>query len=274
MAKYIPDHRRMEPLNIGVVVWADGAVEGRFLGEDGDDVTAPRLINKNGRDAYPDWIKSWRTQFVKQRLSVGRGRPAARRENHEFLDAIAMYADDHYVFVDGGFINSPVAPGGIDDIVNYLFSELVEPAEEAVEAPESMDKIVRRMFAPLKKDPQFRPGIKISCMIDDNATEEFPFTFGYGFDYPILMQQVPLGKQDIVNSTAFKFRAVSSDAKLVSVERCVSLIAVDDMRLRNDESMKRHSHLLGIYSQVVNLMSAGATHRLGELGVPLNGRQQ
>ena len=33
LAKYIPDPLRMEPRNIGVVLWAEGNVAARFVGE-------------------------------------------------------------------------------------------------------------------------------------------------------------------------------------------------------------------------------------------------
>ena len=46
LAKYIPDHLRMEPRNIGVVLWAEGNVTARFFGE--SDATDSRSRCRGG----------------------------------------------------------------------------------------------------------------------------------------------------------------------------------------------------------------------------------
>ena len=58
IAKYVPDLRRMEPKNIGIIVWAaDGAVAARFAGEEINGrytVKPPKIANS--RKAYRDWL--------------------------------------------------------------------------------------------------------------------------------------------------------------------------------------------------------------------------
>lgn len=61
VAKYVPDLRRMEPKNIGVVVWSDGVVAARFAAEcpeksgTVDDRCVPGFVRS--LSAYKQWVR-------------------------------------------------------------------------------------------------------------------------------------------------------------------------------------------------------------------------
>ena len=53
VAKYVSDPRRMEPRNIGVVLWASGRVAARFLESDEAEFVGDKKT-------YARWIDYWR----------------------------------------------------------------------------------------------------------------------------------------------------------------------------------------------------------------------
>ena len=59
LAKHVPDLRRMEPRNIGVIVWAHGHVRARFAGDPGS--SKPKDAGPNS--SYQEWVTYWRNQI-------------------------------------------------------------------------------------------------------------------------------------------------------------------------------------------------------------------
>src|SRR5438093_129615 len=67
VAKYIPDTRRWEPVNVGVIIFtADGAA-GRFLGEtpSGSDHRVTRHV-VGDPNVYDEWLRYWRRAIHQQ----------------------------------------------------------------------------------------------------------------------------------------------------------------------------------------------------------------
>ena len=75
VAKYIPNLKRMEPRNIGVIVWADGVVRSRFVGE---KTPLPKHLGVKDKDNFRDWIQSWKSQIAKPVLEFSREKNASR----------------------------------------------------------------------------------------------------------------------------------------------------------------------------------------------------
>ena len=74
LAKYIPDPLRMEPRNIGVVLWAEGNVAARFVGESDSPDSGSRLPRRLGlpdRQVYKKWVQYWREQMERPSLTRG-----------------------------------------------------------------------------------------------------------------------------------------------------------------------------------------------------------
>ena len=126
IAKYIEDMRRLEPRNIGVIVWQDGMLAGRFAGEAGGQIKAPRLITKDLRNGYLKVVQSWKLQFDKPHLSIGRGRGEVARSAPEFLSAIRRYSIRNFQLVDGGHAESISGSRDPLDLVNWLYENMVD----------------------------------------------------------------------------------------------------------------------------------------------------
>jgi hypothetical protein len=126
IAKYAPDLHRMEPRNVGVIVWADGRTAARFLGELPDGkVKPPGMVRPDARDAYRQWIQYWRLLMAKPSVEVTGG-GAVARECPDFLQAMKSKSKPQFMLVEAGSLLEPVAEDELPDLVDELFESLVE----------------------------------------------------------------------------------------------------------------------------------------------------
>lgn len=131
VAKYVSDTKRMEPRNIGVVVWNNGCVIGRFLG---DDSPIPRYLKVRNKTTYRKWLVAWKSQISKPVLEYAHGQ-TAQKSTPEFMDALQEWSKGNYLLVDGGIVAERVENRETEELTQYLFRQLVE-AEEAIEKKE------------------------------------------------------------------------------------------------------------------------------------------
>ena len=130
VAKYASDLRRMEPVNIGVIVWQEGRTAARFLGE---GETIPRRVRVRDKRNYRSWVQSWRLQLSQPALEMDYGAKVSR-ESEEYLPALCTWSKGNYLLVDGGEVFESSAK--IDDVATDLYRELVLTADDG-ESPQS-----------------------------------------------------------------------------------------------------------------------------------------
>lgn len=266
VAKYIADRRRMEPKNIGVIAWQDGAVYGRFAGEANGTIKPPRSIDRGARKAYMSVVESWRLQFDKQSIPIGRGRDDVTKASPEFLQAIARYSQENFIIVDGGHVSAIASGATLPSVVDNLFGEIVDgPELHEKRRQSSLTRLCDKLLAPLSGNSDFHSdGFSI-------PHQDFPFSFSYAFgekENPVLlMQAVSLANPDQVTSAAMKFRCVSEDSRVVTREKCASL--VDDSHGKGPNA-RRLVTFLSRYSEIVSLSNLNtAALQLARLGLPL-----
>src|SRR4029077_9353434 len=116
IAKYVPDLRRMEPKNIGVIVWSNGTVRAKFVGEvrNGEPhVAPPAYLHVESRNAYRQWIEYWRAVIEKDSLQKDDG-TIVDRNNPEFIAAIQAKSKQQYLLASGGEFLTKIGAGEID----------------------------------------------------------------------------------------------------------------------------------------------------------------
>ncbi len=85
LTKYIPDLRRGEPPNVGVIIWAPSGVEARFVGEKArsagevDGRSIPSYVTST--HAYKQWIEFWRLQLSAEQIVPATGGSPVRRDD-------------------------------------------------------------------------------------------------------------------------------------------------------------------------------------------------
>ena len=134
IAKYMPDLRRREPQNIGVVLFAGGSALARFVAED------PASLDIDGRIARPrfgswenycDWVHFWRSS-----LAGGPEKLLARRAGENYFlerggqllagadrDPRQLLDELYSMLVDEIDVEAPALPTEIDPI-DILFREV------------------------------------------------------------------------------------------------------------------------------------------------------
>jgi len=232
VAKYIPDLRRMEPKNIGVVLWSDGDVRAKFVGElQAGRVDPPQYLHVNSRRAYRQWITYCRTVLDRSELPDKSGRPV-HRSAPEFIEAITARSKDQFRLVEGGEFLKSVRPDEMGEVVDELFAELVSiPSEndsvtlERANAARQLTRACREAVTQsgLRQRRGFSEHFEWLCPVEDSKV---PFQFDYAiYDrQPIaILSKVFIWKPEDVYAAAFEFREMRREYQLPK-EKCAAMI--------------------------------------------------
>jgi hypothetical protein len=112
--KYIPDIYRMEPRNVGVLVWHEGAVCARFLDPAPEFVKSP--------NAYRKWVEYWSEELRKPEAQPLVGKPIPVTDKR-FLRVLQDISDGNFYLALGGAVSSPIE--NVQEAAEYLFGLLV-----------------------------------------------------------------------------------------------------------------------------------------------------
>jgi len=262
LAKYIPDLLRVEPRNVGVILWSPAGVVAQFLAEKSskpgevDGRRIPSFISSHA--AYRQWVQYWRTE-LRQNEIESPSRPArkANRSSPEYLDVLADSNKGNFVLTEGGQLLDQVTDP--HDALKYLFSNLVEnPASEETRDP-TLDDVCSDLIESLKlrDDPNFKSGFEVSCELPGGVVE--PLEFSYAYKNGLLhrlYQLVPLTAKrgtirKYVHDAAWMFEQVTK-AKFVEKKDAVSVVYLPaDARAESDAD--RWLPVLSTVSRVLNV---------------------
>lgn len=117
VAKYVPDLARMEPRNIGVIVWNRGRLRTRFLPPDEAEFV-------DEKDTYRRWTAFWERAISGESIRPSRGKPVPVADP-ECLDALVATQKGNYLLVDAGEFLHPIARRDLSSATDYLFDDLV-----------------------------------------------------------------------------------------------------------------------------------------------------
>ena len=130
VAKYVADPKRTEPVNIGVVVWANGHTAMRFLGSDESVALVNDVKDYNRR------LEHWGNVLSKDSIETG-NRGDIAKKSPDFIDAFSDTRKGNYILADGGEILDKVIARNVKDAAEYLYEELV--ARKGTHAPTPRD---------------------------------------------------------------------------------------------------------------------------------------
>ena len=268
IAKYVPDLRRMEPRNIGVIVWSDGNISARFAGEKRNGHTSiipPGHLHVQSKNAYRQWINYWRAVIDKSALVRPDGK-AVERDDPEFVRLMATKSKQQYYLFDGGEFAERIELTELDDVANELFRELVETEADASptkqERADSTRELSRSckiavMDSGLKDRRDFFDGFDFPVHVD-GATLPFHFDFAIHGPMPMaVMSKVFLWKPEDVYKTAYEFKAMKSEFHIPR-EKCAALIlpTVSDLSNKDAQEMRKMMDHVGIVIDMRDIKDA------------------
>lgn len=130
LAKFIPDLKRMEPRNVGVVLWTTSGVAARFSFErqdhlgDVDGRTVPNWIAPLA--AYKQWVAYWRACISQGRFLLLDANVVVEASSPAFLQAIQSANNGNFLLVEGGTLLDDIPADEVDGACRYLFDTLVD----------------------------------------------------------------------------------------------------------------------------------------------------
>jgi hypothetical protein len=201
IAKYIPDLRRMEPKNIGVILWVAGKSYCRFLtSSDAAEFVQDRAM-------YGRWIEFWMDQVQRGVARVPR-EPEVSVESPEYLAALKKTQRENYALDDGGEVLSRIRPNEGPRVVEFLFEQLIATkAEKGTDHEETFtvnaDAILTKAGFLARND--FQGTKDIDCEYN-GVIEPLRFHYCFGNGAPqIVLHRAKIRSSQSVNSTAWMF---------------------------------------------------------------------
>ncbi|GEM_PF-2406321 len=253
IAKYASDLLRMEPRNIGIILWSEKGVFARFIGEIAQsvDLRAVRFVNDS--TVYERWIKYWRKQIQENELTSNFGKHASIGEP-EFLEVLADIKPGNYFIEPCGIVLDPAE--NVIDLLNHLYERLVEPPQEdggRLKLKQIVSTAIKR--ARVSSD-YFQRDYPVICPVKDKETERFEFNYAFANSHPgVIMQRVDLSQrvvnaQKIVDSTAWAFEKTRNEFKIPE-ENSIVIVRKhpeSDNPIRQEELLR----IVGSFATLIN----------------------
>jgi hypothetical protein len=263
IAKYIPDLGRMEPRNIGVVVWSPDGVEARFLAEKADRPgevdgrSIPAFVTST--HAYKQWVLFWRGELTRPEIEPLRGRGRVARGRPEYLDVLQGTGRGNFVLAEGGFLLDLVPGADLSRLADHLFASLVDTAGPEEPRDPSLDELCDRIIEEtrLSEDANFRTRYEVSCPVADAAVERYEFSHAYqNGSLQRLYQRVPLSRRrtvlrKTVHDAAWMFEKVVTAGIIHRNQGAVLVNAPPEQRA--EPEVERSLKVIGSVTRVLNV---------------------
>jgi hypothetical protein len=256
VAKYVSDLQRMEPKNIGIIVWTNTAVSARFAAEklnipgEIDGRSIPPFVTSMA--AYKQWVDFWRNQLDAKPMRAG-------RTLEKWSDDLRRTGRGNFWLADGGVFLQEVRTDEIQTVTDDLFHKLVEQPSVDEIRDVALDQIADHVIRQLQltRNRNFHNRYQVSCLVADNVTEAFEFSHAYSNGtLKRLYQRVPLASKRtplrrVVHDSAWMFEKVVAQ-KIVTRDQAVALVYATEEQ-RHDPSISWSFDVLSSVARVANL---------------------
>ncbi len=263
LAKYVPDLTRMEPRNVGVLVWTPEAVDARFLAEkpdrpgEVDGRSIPSFVTNAG--AYKQWVAYWRKELDRWEIEPTRGGFAVPRSSPDFLDALAKKGRGNFLLTSAGYLLDPVGPDELPDLTAHLYGQLVATTTPEEPKDYDLDETCMRLIgqANLAADVHLKNTYPVECRLPRGGIGTFEFSYAYGNGQPLaLYQRLKLSSRPKllhkdINDSAWKFSQVLA-AHVVPEDRTgVLILPTPDQR--DNRAVQDALAMIGTVTRVLDL---------------------
>ena len=187
VVKYMPDRRRREPRNVGVIVSDGRRIEARFLGEDAagelDLRRVPRWVKS--RSTFRTWVR-----YLRDRI------PAVSAT--DLGELIGVVSGSNYVVEPGGIELVPAAAPELSALRDELFTLLVSADADVEELGSGVDLKAQceQVLAPIITRYHINRDIRLPYYVDDRYEDPLRFHYGLKNGRWHYMRRVWLGTGD------------------------------------------------------------------------------
>jgi hypothetical protein len=263
IAKYAPDVARMEPRNIGVILWASMGVECKFMpSADAHFVSDVSM--------YDRWTRFWADACRKPELETKNG--IIKRRDVAFLKALRETQAGNFFLYEGGFIADNVPAVERENATDFLYRTLVAtPGSLDVEAPAVRDSLEARCDALFEEAgflgrDEFIPEYALEI---DAEGVKVPFKFDYAWEngsLGALFLRVHLTVQPSTTNAAYLFEHAKVSARKAERYALISHGNMAGDHSEREERIKTREKVLSKYCAVLNVDDAASVkHVLGGL---------
>jgi hypothetical protein len=262
IVKYVPDLERMEPRNVGVILWDDGGgAVARFYGEGQEDSTprAPTFIDKKNRVVYAEWVRYWHRNLAKPALN------GVSRESAKFVDAIKRRSRDNYIVVEGGRLTTSINPDERRAALDEIFQRFVGEEPPVVKLKQACDKAIKNAIPREQRETNY----PIECLVAGRVTHTFHFNYAtrpLGNLVRSLFQRVDLEQEASVNSATLMLQ--SANDRGMRVDQCGALVVNDALYHPDATEMLRQ------FGTLINVANADDARYIIRRMSGLNGEPQ
>lgn len=246
VAKYAPNLRRMEPKNIGVILWHRGLVVSRFVDRERADFV-------NDLETFDRWVSYWDEQLAKDTLSISRVDPISR-DDDQYLDVFKRTQKGNYLLCEGGFLLEDVED--LEDAADFLFEQLVFK-ETVVEPDHTYERLAassRRVLEEVGvwKSPAFcKHTAGYPCRVHKVwKILKFHHALVNG-DPRAVFHRVIVDKDSSWQTAVFRFEGLLNSGK-VDKDHCAALVSVCPTELENKD-IKENLEVLKDVATVINV---------------------
>jgi hypothetical protein len=256
VAKYIPDLGRMEPKNMGIILWANGHVRTRFADSESLGVNADEAN-------FTRWVDYWERLTDGDRLQIENRRPI-RKSNPRYLRELSRAQRGNYILESGGEIVEPFE--NVDEAADFLFATIVATSGQPREVlrdnrtKQLSDGVLQA--AGLSEHPDFAQNYAVPLQFGEvRKPVHFHYALAPNGHPKMLLLRVNISRELSVTSTAGKFATVES-LQICPKERCFSLF--DGGEDQADEHADT-INFLNYWSVPLDVSSNEAPNRLRQL---------
>jgi hypothetical protein len=239
VAKYIPDLRRNEPVNIGVILEAGGEIVARFRGERADGRIDGRRIGEiSSAENYKNWIAYWRGSIVDDQIPLDSLVNLSAGDENYFLEQSGsrLIGDDE---------SSP------DEMLDRLYADLVDPHGAPTVRYVSAKRSSERVFKGLGIWEAVTTSYRANITVPDGPADSTSFDYSYRNGKLHLMKAIAVSEESTEAVHAASWGYEKARESIDPVVRGSSLISL--VLVRDPEAAATQIDLLRSQSRVIAL---------------------
>ena len=253
IAKYVPDMHRMEPTNIGVIVWARGRVSSVFLS---DDEASPHV---NEVSTYKRWVSYWKKILQSDTIKSRTGESVSIKDDR-YVEELIKTQKGNYLLSDAGVIVEKVTTKNINVAAQFIFDELV--ARKGKHHPTTKEQAIQLKYlsnttlrlSGVTGHDEFQQTYPVICRVGlRDIPQKVHYAIGNGTPRSVF-QRVQIATSQSVLAASFLFEHIATPNRLKKAN-CASLIYADETEMSREQ--KSSMEMLSELSTVVNLRNQG-----------------